>query len=214
MRLVRHGEVDNPEHVVYASLPGFTLSERGRHQVTLAARRLAGCPVVAVWSSPLRRALDTAAMVARPHALPVGVDPGLSEWRLADRWSGVRWEDLPRRFPGELDAYLSDPSNLPFSPESLESLAERVARTLRDLDRRHPEGEVVVVTHQDPLQAGRLRLTGGDLGSLGNAKPGHAAIVTLRPGTPWEEIDAWEPSGQEPFPPAPPPAAGEDVSSR
>lgn len=91
VHLIRHGEVENPEHVVYARLAGFGLSDRGRRQATEAARYLARRPVVAVWSSPLQRALETAWVLAEPHGLPVLVDDELTEWKLADDWAGIVW---------------------------------------------------------------------------------------------------------------------------
>ncbi|MFO7549120.1 MAG: histidine phosphatase family protein [Acidimicrobiia bacterium] len=201
VHLVRHAEVENPDHLVYASLPGFRLSERGRRQARAAARYLGSRPIVAVWSSPLERALETAGVIAERAAAPVRVDSDLEEWRLAERWSGIRWEDLPDERPGELEGYLEHPHDLPFSDESLDDLARRMADTVVALHHRHPEGDVVVVSHQDPVQAGRLRLTGGDLRRLNGDKPGHAAVISLRPGSPWREEVRWEPEEQAEFPP-------------
>lgn len=201
IHLVRHAEVHNPDHLVYAALPGFTLSPRGRRQAWEAARHLASRPVVAVWSSPLQRAIDTAAEVAGRFGLPVSVEPDLTEWRLSEPWAGICWEDLPRLRPGELEGYLDHPLDLPFSPEPLTGLARRVAGVLEALHRRHPDGEVVVVSHQDPVQAARLHLTGADLSGLHRDKPGHATVVGLRPGSPWSETGVWSPPEQEAFPP-------------
>lgn len=188
VHLVRHGEVENPRGVVYADLPGFGLTERGRHQARLAGEHLANRAVVAVWSSPLQRALETAGEIARRFGLPVLVDDQLTEWKLTGRWAGTPWVELPARFPGELEAYLDFPTRLPFSPESVEALARRVVGVISRISSVHPGGEVVVVSHQDPIQAARLHLTGGDLADLNLDKPEHASVITLRPGTPWEEV--------------------------
>lgn len=201
VHLLRHGEVHNPDHVVYAALPGFHLTEHGRAQARAAAAHLRDRPIVAVWSSPLERALETAAIVARSFGLPVKVDDRLTEWHLADLWEGIRWEDLPTTRPGQIEAYLAHPGDIPGSPESLEELAGRVATALTDISAAH-EGEVVVVTHQDPLQAARLFLTGRGLAGLHVDKPGHAAVISLEPGVPWRERQAWEPPDQRAFPPA------------
>ena len=68
---------------------------------------------------------------------------------------------------------------------------ETAARSAHD---RHPDGEVVVVAHQDPIQSGRLLLTGRPLTELAKDKPGHAAVVTLRPGATWVELSHWAPN--------------------
>ncbi|MDH5372988.1 MAG: histidine phosphatase family protein [Acidimicrobiia bacterium] len=193
IHLIRHGEVENPKHLVYADLPGFGLSELGRLQAKESARYLASRPVVAVWSSPLERAIETAQFIAARHQLPVRIDEALTEWQLSSRWSGIRWDDLPNRMPGELEAYLANPWELDFAPETLAELADRMAEVTAELAGRYRDGDVVVVSHQDPIQAARLHLAGADLRRLNIDKPGHASVVSLRPGTPWTELNMWEP---------------------
>ncbi len=180
---VRHGEVLNPDHVVYASLDGFDLSPLGEVQADRAARALADHSIVAIWSSPLRRALHTARRIASASGVPVETDADLTEWALSDRWAGVGWDDLPDVFPGELEAYLADPTDLPFSPESLRDLAERVARVARRVAR--DDGDVVLVSHQDPIHAAVRLLTGTGFDGYFRDRPEHAEPIGLVPGDPW-----------------------------
>jgi broad specificity phosphatase PhoE len=207
IHLVRHGEVENPNHVVYASLPGFGLSLRGAAQARAAAGVLSEHPIAAIVSSPLQRAAETADVIAGRLGLAVRTDPGLLEWELGERWAGVRWEALDTLFPGEVDAYLSHPHDLDFTPEPLSSLAERVRLAAETAVSAHAErGEVVIVSHQDPIQAARLLMTGRPLRSLQADKPGHCSVVTLaRNQAParWVEVDYWEPDQGEAFPPVP-----------
>lgn len=201
IHLVRHGEVENPRHVVYASLPGFGLSELGIRQAREAARYLGGRPVVAVWSSPLERALETAATIAGRLGIPVSVEPELIEWKMADDWAGIVWENLPTERPGELEAYLEHPWELDFARESLDQLASRMRSAITRFHERHREGDVVVVSHQDPVQAARLSLTGRSLHTQHQTKPDHCSVITLKPGSPWREIADWAPDEQNSFPP-------------
>ncbi|MDE0709118.1 MAG: histidine phosphatase family protein, partial [bacterium] len=126
VHLVRHGEVDNPDQVVYADLAGFGLSEGGRRQAAWASTHLAGHPIGAVYASPLDRARETAQVFALPHGLDPLVLPEVTEWALMSRWAGLPWADLDIHFPGELGAYLNDPLALDFAPESVTELALRV----------------------------------------------------------------------------------------
>ena len=197
VHLVRHAEVDNPTHLVYADLPGFGLSPHGVEQARRVGRYLGPRPVVAIWSSPLERALRTAEEIAARTGVPVKVDPDLTEWRVVGRWKGHAWREIPESFPGELEAYLERPHHLPYGDETLDDLAERMAAAARRLDSDHPHGDVVIVSHQDPIQAGRLRLIGSVLTGLHDDKPGHGAVVTLRPGTVWRLETVWEP-GESP----------------
>jgi broad specificity phosphatase PhoE len=193
--LVRHGEVDNPDHVVYADLPGFSLSPRGRLEAAAAAAHLSGSRVAVVASSPLDRATETAKVIGAVLGLEPQTDLRLEEWHLGRRWSGVAWHDLPSRFPGELEAYLSDPTHLPFAPESIAAVAQRMAAAVEDLGRDHPGGVAVMVSHQDPIQALRLDLLGRPLSGLRHDPPGHAAIITLdREDAAWSESSLWSPA--------------------
>lgn len=193
VHLVRHGEVSNPSNVVYGSLPNFGLSTLGIEQARKVGRYLGPRAVVAIWSSPLERSLRTAEEIAARSGVPVRVDPDLTEWNTVDRWRGHTWTAIPREFPGELEAYLDHPEALDFGVESLAALAERMAEVARRLDVEHPHGDVVIVSHQDPIQAARLRLIGSPLSNLHKDKPAHGAVVTLRPGTTWVEQTLWSP---------------------
>ena len=208
IHLVRHGEVDNPKRVVYADLPGFGLSERGEAEAEAAAQHLAELGVDHIYASPLQRAQETAATIAQATGAYVENHADLGEWHLGRRWAGVAWADLPTRFPGELEAYLATPTELDFSPESTAELAQRVAGIVREAATAHPGGSVVVVSHQDPIQAGRLALLDQPLTMLQSNKPGHCDVITLEPGTPWRQVNHWQPEVPGPHPPAWPPVAG------
>jgi broad specificity phosphatase PhoE len=197
VHLVRHAEVDNPDHLVYGDLPGFGLSPHGVEQARRVGRYLGPRPVVAIWSSPLERSLRTAEEIAGRSGVPVKVDEHLTEWLVGARWRGHSWRDIPVKFPGELEAYLEMPDRVDFGEETIQDVAVRMSDVARRLDIEHPHGDVVIVSHQDPIQAARLSLVGSGLGNLHLDKPGHGAVVTLRPGPAWVEETVWEP-GESP----------------
>ena len=188
VHLVRHGEVDNPRNVVYADLPGFHLSPRGRKQAAWAGAFLSRRPIMAVYTSPLDRATETASVIASHHGLEPKAVESLSEWKLLNRWRGLLWLEMDSHLPGELEAYLNHPTDMDFASESLHDLAQRLAGTVEELAGRTSGGEIVAVSHQDPIQAARLALTGKSLDDLHLAKPRHCEIISLVPGQPWSEI--------------------------
>jgi broad specificity phosphatase PhoE len=200
--LVRHGEVHNPDHVVYADIPGFGLSERGQRQAGEAAEYLADRPIAAVCASPLQRATQTASPIAVHHGLVVSTDSELTEWYLTQRWKGLPWDDLPVERPGEVEAYLANPLDMPFSPESLEALAVRMTSAVGRLAALYTDESIVIVSHQDPIQAARLGLLHRTLSSLNRDKPGHAEVFELTTGDPWVEASRFLPAEQETFPPS------------
>lgn len=190
--LVRHGEVLNPDHVVYADLPGFPLSPAGRRQVEQSAERL---PLRAtVVTSPVERAVETATIIADRRHGRIVLDESLTEWSLGARWAGHTWESLEDEFPGELTAYLDHPDHLPFLTESLAALTSRVENAVR-LHQSASERPLIVVSHQDPIQAARLSLTGRPATDLHRDKPKHAAVIELepRPTGVWIECSIWAP---------------------
>jgi len=149
IHMVRHGEVHNPTGVLYGRLPGFHLSEKGRAQADAVADALADRDIVAVISSPLQRAQETAAPIAAKHDLPVDTDPDLIE--SANFFEGRRvgpgdgaWRDP--RFWWQL--------RNPFTPSWGEPYAEIAARMTTAADKARARGtghEVVCVSHQLPV---------------------------------------------------------------
>ena len=79
VHLVRHGEVHNPTKVLYGRLPGFRLSDTGLEQAEVVARFLSDRDVVTIVSSPLERAQQTAAPLAKAYGLEVETDPRIIE---------------------------------------------------------------------------------------------------------------------------------------
>src|SRR6201986_5066075 len=79
VHLLRHGEVHNPNGVLYGRLPGYHLSANGRLMAAGAAEFFAGRPVAAVFASPLERAQETAQPVASRLGLPIITDDQLIE---------------------------------------------------------------------------------------------------------------------------------------
>jgi broad specificity phosphatase PhoE len=147
--------------------------------------------------------VQTSQAIVAETGAELHVDPRATEWGLGTRWAGVEWAQLPTTFPGELEAYLEHPTQLDFTPETIEAVALRMAELVGDIGASLPEGSVALVSHQDPVQALRLHLTGRSLADLQEDKPGHACVITLvSTENRWSEIDSWCPRQSEtPFPP-------------
>src|SRR5260370_517905 len=79
VHLLRHGEVHNPNHVLYGRLPGYHLSGNGQLMAAAAADYFDGRPVAALFASPLERAQETAQPVADRLGLQITTDDRLIE---------------------------------------------------------------------------------------------------------------------------------------
>lgn len=159
--LVRHGEsVSNLEGRVQGQ-EDVELSDLGRAQARQVAswiRRLSesttATPVTIdeVWSSPLRRAHETAAEIATALGLPVMVDEGLCELH-AGIFQGHLWADLERTFPDEVAQWRSGDVHYRIpGGESRAQLAARGRAALEMLAARDTPG-MIVVAHGGVLTA-------------------------------------------------------------
>jgi len=156
VHLMRHGEVENPEGVLYGRLPGYHLSVRGRQMADVVADHLASSDLTLVIASPLERAQETAAPIAAGHDLPISTDAGLIE-------AGNFFEG--KKF-GVGDGSLKHPSVWPklinpFRPSWGEPYAQIAARMLAVVERARVEAaghEAVLVSHQSPVWIARLAL--------------------------------------------------------
>src|SRR3984885_15386702 len=79
VHLLRHGEVHNPDHVLYGRLPGYHLSANGRMMAAAAADYFDGRPVAAVFASPLERAQEPAQPAADRLGLQIVTDDRIIE---------------------------------------------------------------------------------------------------------------------------------------
>lgn len=175
IHFVRHGNVHNPEGILYGRLPGFRLSEAGIAQAEAAAAALKGRPLVAIYSSPQLRAQQTAALIARHH-------PGLKVRRtslLDEVHSPHQGRPIAEMEATGWRLY----ENLPPGYETPQDVLARVRRFIQRVRRAHPEGEVVAVSHGDVVLALRFWVAGvpftDDTKNTAPLYPATASITTL-----------------------------------
>jgi broad specificity phosphatase PhoE len=159
VHLLRHGEVHNPEGVLYGQLDGYHLSELGQQMAQAVARHLADHDVTLVVASSLLRAQETAKPVADAHGLPVTTDDRMIE--AANRFEGTRVATMrpvhfahPRHW-----SKLANPLR-PSWGEAYTVVAERMLAAVavaRETARGH---EAVLVSHQLPIWTARNALLG------------------------------------------------------
>jgi broad specificity phosphatase PhoE len=153
VHLLRHGEVHNPDHVLYGRLPGYHLSANGRMMAAAAADYFDGRPVAAIFASPLERAQETAQPVAERLGLPIITDD-----RLIESGNVLEGKSV------SLASLAVNPVNWrylwnPFQPSWGEPYTEVVARVREVADRARDASrgrEAVCVSHQLPIWVSRL----------------------------------------------------------
>jgi broad specificity phosphatase PhoE len=154
VHLLRHGEVYNPDGVLYGRLPGFQLSELGQQMADRAAAALAGRDIAAVISSPMERAQQTASPLAAVHDLPILVNPDLIEADNIFEGQRVSVGDGVLRQP-KTWRHLWNPIK-PSWGEPYAEVAARMQRAIDDARGQVPGREAVLVSHQLPIWIARL----------------------------------------------------------
>lgn len=179
--LVRHGEVHNPQRILYGRLPRFGLSATGIAQAKAAGQFLRQRPFAAVFSSPLLRARQTARLLLAGSAEQklhisryIHEVHNPNEGRLIAELIGRAWNRYDHLPPGY---------------ETPADVLRRMQKFLRRVRRRYPGQHVVAVTHGDPILLvvlWRLGLSFAPqcqeaLRGLGMSAgyPAHASITTL-----------------------------------
>ncbi|MBX3196143.1 MAG: histidine phosphatase family protein [Schumannella sp.] len=147
IRLVRHGEVHNPEGILYGRLEGYALSDRGRAMADLAATSLAGHDIRTLWASPLQRTRESAAPWEARFGLEAQIDERLIE--PANTFEGTNIRRELRRRPLKA-RHLINPGR-PSWGEPFVSIQARMLAALAEIRSATEGGEAVVVTHQLPI---------------------------------------------------------------
>jgi broad specificity phosphatase PhoE len=140
--LARHGETDWNREGRWQGWADPPLNETGRAQARELAEQLRHTPFDAVYSSDLRRAHETACIVAAPHGVPVVADARLREIDIGS-WSGLTRGDIDARYP---DGVRPD-------GETREQHEARVLAAVEDVARANPGRRILVVTHGGTLRA-------------------------------------------------------------
>jgi probable phosphoglycerate mutase len=150
--LVRHGATVLSAEDRFAGSSDVTLGDEGRMQVERLAQRLAADPIAAIYASPLRRAQETAAILARPHDMSV---TALDDLREIDhgRWEGLRRDEASAMYPEEYAAWQHDPFTFaPTGGEPGQRVLERGLRAFHQIVLAHPGQPVLVVSHKATIR--------------------------------------------------------------
>lgn len=152
--LLRHGETAGSVGKLFSGRGGADhgLTERGAAQAALAATAVhTRGDVTGIVSSPLRRCRQTAAQAAVLLGLEVTVDHDLAEAGFG-AWDGLTFDEVNRRWPEQLTAWLGRTDIAPPGGESMDEMVERARRARDGILARYPAETVLVVAHVNPIK--------------------------------------------------------------
>jgi probable phosphomutase (TIGR03848 family) len=151
--LIRHGENEYVKTGKMAGrLPGVHLNERGQEQARALGEALKDVPIKAIYSSPLERAMETAAPIASARKLQIIQEPDLLESDMG-KWQGKSWKVL--RLLKVWEIVENSPSRFRFPDgESFPEMQVRIVGAFERMIKKHnkPQDIVAVVFHSDPIK--------------------------------------------------------------
>jgi probable phosphoglycerate mutase len=161
--LARHAQTACSEAELYCGHCPQPLTAAGRRQAEALAAACCGISWSALYSSPLPRALETAAIVGRRIGLKPQCDDGLMELDYGS-WDGKTPQQLRQQEPAAFGAWLDSPARLaPPGGETVLQLAERAESAVDRIRSQHPDGRVLVVSHKSTIRVLLCRLLGLDV---------------------------------------------------
>ena len=149
--LARHGETDWNRAGRFQGHADPPLNDTGRAQAAELAVELAGVELAAIYSSPSRRAFETAVFVAAPHDVaPIALD-ALREVDVGS-WQGLTRDEIEARFPEQFARWLNYDQGW-HDGETYEEMGRRVITALLELAAAHAGERILAVTHGGPIRA-------------------------------------------------------------
>jgi probable phosphoglycerate mutase len=175
--LVRHAVTAETGKVLSGRLPDVPLSAGGVEAAGVAGRALAGSAAVAIFTSPMERCRQTAALVGRATGLRARVDKRYAEVDYG-AWSGRKLSDLRRLAAWR--ALMASPARFRFpGGETLDEVRQRSVAATEALAGAYPGAVVVVVTHADVVRALLCHYLGMPLDLLHRLEVGPTSLTEI-----------------------------------
>jgi broad specificity phosphatase PhoE len=181
--LVRHGETPWNVTLQYQGQAHVPLNDRGRTQAHLGAERLRRAGALALYSSDLARAYETAEIIGAALDLAPQPAPDLREIDVG-QWEGLTPEELYRRFPDHMREYERDPARtVRLGGESYAQLQQRALRWLDTISAAHQPGDTIIaVSHGGTIRALLCHVIGLDLINFGRMWLDNGSFTELQFG--------------------------------
>lgn len=145
--LVRHAQAAGNLARTFQGHSDCALTDAGRRQLDCLARRFQGVSVNAIYSSPLRRALETAEAVNRGCGLTVTPEPGLIEVN-GGKWEGMAWSAIQTTYPEAYRDWQEAPQRFE-APcgDRMTDVLDRITEAVLRLAQKHQGGTIVLASH-------------------------------------------------------------------
>ncbi len=173
--LIRHGQTAWNVEGRWQGQADPPLNDRGREQARRVAEYQSQFGFVALYSSDLRRAMETAQVIGTAMGVEVNPDPRLREINLG-RWQGMLADEIRAQYPDEFKRWHESPLTAhPPDGEDITSLAVRILEAINEIIARYPRQRLGIVAHELPIAIVLSRSAGLELVHLRDRVPENGA---------------------------------------
>ena len=177
--VARHGQTEGNESRIYRGRWDLPLNENGLEQAKRAAGALQGVTLSAIYTSPLRRAMQTADAVAVKQKVQPVEEEGLIDIDYGD-WTRMPDARVAEEFPDLYRRWKQSPETMVFpGGEGLSSVRARVEPALTRLAERHPDENIALVSHRVPIKILLCAALGLDESAFWKVQIDTASITAL-----------------------------------
>lgn len=150
--LVRHGETSGNANETFRGILNLALTEKGKEQAGYLAVAFSKKNPDAVYSSPLKRALDTADPVSEPHILPVSIESRFTDMDFGE-WQGKGVSEVKALYPEIYNEWIENPYRVKIpGAGNLAVHAKEAFSALNEIARIHENGEIIIISHRLTLK--------------------------------------------------------------
>ena len=178
--LVRHGQTESNITGYFMGWSNEDISDPGYAQVRSLSSRLAEFPVATIYTSPLKRAMNTARILAEPHKLELNVLDDLTEIGLGD-WQGLHRDEVSQKWPEIWKQSRIDPSVVTFpNGENFQQLTKRAVRAFNRIVADNTNGHTLAVTHDAVIRVLAAHVLGTSNSIYRHMEINNASLSVMR----------------------------------
>ena len=178
--LVRHGQTKSNITGYFMGWSNEDISDPGYAQVQSLSSRLAKFPIATIYTSPLKRTMNTARILAEPHKLELNVLDDLTEIGLGD-WQGLHRDEISQKWPEIWRQSRIDPSAVTFPHgENFQQLTERAIRAFNRIVADNTNRHTLAVTHDAVIRVLAAHVLGTSNSIYRHMEINNASLSVIR----------------------------------
>jgi alpha-ribazole phosphatase len=180
--IVRHGQTDWNREEVFRGQVEIKLNALGIKQAEAVARVIKNIKLDAIYSSPLKRALDTAKIIASYHNIEVKINEGLNDMNFG-KWQGLSLQTVKEKYKDLFKIWCDSPHLVKIPQgESLNGVQERVSNAFKQIISEYNQATIVIVSHRVVIKLLLCTILGLDSSNFWKIKqdPGSISIVEYK----------------------------------